>query len=108
MDKRYQVFVSSTFFDLKDERSRVMEALLELDCFPAAMELFPASDNTAWEWIQKVIQDSDYYLVIVGNRYGSTDEQGLSYTEREYDYAVAIGKPVMAPSSHADPRTAFP
>lgn len=102
MDKRYQVFVSSTFLDLKLERSKVMESLLELDCFPAAMELFPSSDSTAWEWIQRVIQDSDYYLVIIGNRYGSVDDQGLSYTEKEYDYAVSLKKPVMA-FLHSDP-----
>ncbi|MBK8887634.1 MAG: DUF4062 domain-containing protein [Saprospiraceae bacterium] len=32
MNKKYQVFVSSTFMDLIDERQEVMQALLELDC----------------------------------------------------------------------------
>ncbi len=41
LDKRYQVFVSSTFSDLEEERQEVMQALLELDCMPAGMELFP-------------------------------------------------------------------
>ena len=41
MDVRYQVFVSSTYEDLKEERAEVMQALLELDCIPAGMELFP-------------------------------------------------------------------
>ena len=45
MEKRYQVFVSSTFNDLKDERQAVTQALLSLDHFPAGMELFPASDE---------------------------------------------------------------
>ena len=44
MDKRYQVFVSSTFEDLQEERKEVMQALLELDCIPSGMELFPASN----------------------------------------------------------------
>ena len=95
MEKRYQVFVSSTFTDLKDERSAVMQALLELDCIPAGMELFPASTDDQWTLIQRVIDDCDYYLVIVGGRYGSMDSQGISYTEKEYDYAVQQGKPVM-------------
>ena len=95
MEKRYQVFVSSTFTDLKDERSAVMQALLELDCIPAGMELFPASTDDQWTLIQRVIDDCDYYLVIVGGRYGSMDAQGISYTEKEYDYAVQQGKPVM-------------
>jgi hypothetical protein len=95
MEKRYQVFVSSTFTDLIDERRAVMQALLELNCIPAGMELFPASTDDQWTLIQRVIDDCDYYLVIVGGRYGSMDAQGISYTEKEYDYAVQQGKPVM-------------
>ena len=95
MEKRYQVFVSSTFTDLTDERRAVMQALLELNCIPAGMELFPASTDDQWTLIQRVIDDCDYYLVIVGGRYGSMDAQGISYTEKEYDYAVQQGKPVM-------------
>jgi hypothetical protein len=72
-----------------------MQALLELDCIPAGMELFPASTDDQWTLIQRVIDDCDYYLVIVGGRYGSMDAQGISYTEKEYDYAVQQGKPVM-------------
>lgn len=102
MEKRYQVFVSSTFADLIDERRAVMQALLELDCIPAGMELFPAADEDAWTLIKRVIDDCDYYLVIVAGRYGSTDDRGLSYTEKEYDYAVGSGKPVLG-FLHADP-----
>jgi hypothetical protein len=96
MDKRYQVFVSSTFVDLQEERQEVMQALLELDCIPAGMELFPAGNDDQWSLIKKVIDDCDYYLVIVGGRYGSQGPDGLSYTEMEYRYATEQGKPVMA------------
>ena len=102
MEKRYQVFISSTFRDLEDERRQVIQALLELDCIPAGMELFPAADDTAWALIQRVIDDCDYYLVIVGGRYGSVDAEGISFTEREYDYAVERGIPVLG-FVHADP-----
>lgn len=102
MDKRYQVFVSSTYHDLEKERQEVMQALLELDCFPAGMELFPAADMAQWELIKKVIDDSDYYLLILGGRYGSEGPNGLSYTEMEYDYAVSIGKPTVS-FFHEDP-----
>ena len=44
MEARYQVFVSSTYEDLKEERKEAVQAILEMDCFPAGMELFPASD----------------------------------------------------------------
>ncbi|AMN67031.1 DUF4062 domain-containing protein [Psychrobacter sp. P11G5] len=96
MDKRYQVFVSSTFADLKNERSNVIQTLMEMDCIPAGMELFPALDEEQFEFIKKVIDDSDYYLLIIGGRYGSLSDEGISYTEMEYDYAIGKGIKVIA------------
>jgi hypothetical protein len=101
-ETRYQVFVSSTYADLISERHAVIMALLELGALPAGMELFPAADDDAWVLIKRVIDDSDYYLLVVGGRYGSVFTEGLSYTEREYDYAVSQQKPVMA-FLHGDP-----
>ena len=101
MDKRYQVFVSSTFTDLKDERQAVIQALLSLDHFPAGMEAFPASDDDAWTLIKGVINDSDYYVLVIGGRYGSINEEGISYTEMEFDYAVSARKPVLAFVHHS-------
>lgn len=96
MDKRYQVFVSSTYADLKEERRSVIQTLMELDCIPAGMELFPAADEEQFEFIKRIIDDCDYYLLIIGGRYGSTTEAGISYTEQEYDYALARGLKVIA------------
>lgn len=96
MEKRYQVFVSSTFQDLQDERQEVIQALLELDCIPAGMELFPAANDDQWSLIKKVIDDCDYYIVIIGGRYGSIGPNGISYTEMEYRYALDRSKPIIA------------
>lgn len=95
MDKRYQVFVSSTYEDLKEERQEVIQALLELDCIPAGMELFPAADEDQWTLIKKIIDDCDYYIVVVGGRYGSISAKGISYTQMEYEYAISTGKPII-------------
>lgn len=103
INKRYQVFVSSTYLDLQEERSEIMQALLELDCMPAGMELFPAASEQQWNWIKKVITESDYYLVIIGGRYGTiSNTTGISYTEMEYRFAVEAGKPIIA-FLHEDP-----
>jgi len=96
MDKRYQVFVSSTYTDLIEERQTVMQTLMEMDCIPAGMELFPAADEDQFEFIKRVIDDCDYYILIIGGRYGSLAEDRLSYTEKEYDYAVEKGKKIIA------------
>jgi len=106
MDKRYQVFVSSTYIDLIEERKEVTQAILKCDCFPAGMELFPASSRKQWTLIKQVIDDSDFYLLIVAGRYGSlgTDEDGkkISYTEMEFNYAVSTRKPIIV-LLHRDP-----
>jgi hypothetical protein len=102
MEKRYQVFVSSTFRDLVDERQGALKSILELNHMPAGMELFPASDESAWQLIKDLIDSSDYYVLLIGGRYGSLDEEGIGYTEKEYDYAVAKKKPVI-PLLHKNP-----
>jgi hypothetical protein len=104
MERRHQVFVSSTYQDLIEERRAVIQALLELDCIPAGMEMFPAANEDQWSLIEEVIAQSDYYIVIVGGRYGSTTAEGVSYTEKEYDYAVEAGLPVLG-FVHADPES---
>lgn len=101
-EARHQVFVSSTYVDLLEERRAVIQALLELDCIPAGMEMFPAADDDQWTLIREVIDLSDYYVVIVGGRYGSVSASGISFTEMEYDYAVSKGIPVLG-FVHADP-----
>ncbi len=105
VEKREQVFVSSTYEDLKEARDTVIFGLLEADCFPAGMELFPASNASQWELIKTIIDDSDYYLLIIAGRYGSIDpSDGKSYTEKEFDYAVETGKPIVV-FAHRDPGT---
>jgi hypothetical protein len=102
--KRYQVFVSSTHDDLKEERQTIMQVLLKLDCIPSGMELFPAANEDQWTLIKKAIDDCDYYLVIVGGRYGSPGPEGVGYTEMEYRYAVEQNKPVIG-FVHKDPES---
>ncbi len=104
MDKRYQVFLSSTYEDLKAERLEVMKAILELDCIPCGMEYFPAASEDQWAYIKELIDQCDYYVVIVANRYGSTAPDGMSYTQKEYEYAVSQGVPSIA-FLHSDPES---
>lgn len=104
MDKRYQVFVSSTYTDLVEERHSIMLTLMKMDCIPAGMEHFPAADEEQWNFIKRIIDYSDYYLLIIGGRYGSLDDDGLSFTEKEYDYAVSKNIKVVA-LIHGSPET---
>lgn len=94
--RRYQIFVSSTFLDLKEERAAVLESILQMKCFPAGMELFPSASMNQFEYIKKVIDDSDYYILVIGGRYGDAPTGELSYTEQEFDYAKSNNIPILA------------
>lgn len=103
MNTRYQIFVSSTYSDLQAEREHVINALTRIGYIAVSMEQFPATDEEQLEYIQKIIDDSDYYVVIIRGKYGSLAPDGVSFTEKECDYALEAKKPVLAfPYKHPE------
>lgn len=97
MNKKYTVFISSTYTDLQEERKKVMEALLQMNCFPVGMEYFNASDDSQWTVIKNLIDECDYYVLIIAGRYGSIEKaSGKSYTQKEFEYAQSIGVPILS------------
>lgn len=66
LKRKLQVFISSTFVDLKDERQAAVEAILKAGHIPAGMELFKAGDKSQWATIQRWIDESDVYMLILG------------------------------------------
>lgn len=94
VNKKYQIFVSATFEDLKDERQSAIKAILEMGHVPVGMEMFSAADEEQWEIIRRTINECDYYVVIIAHRYGSLDGK-ISFTEKEYDYAVSAKVPAL-------------
>ncbi len=97
MRRKLQVFVSSTYTDMLPERQAAVEAILRADHIPAGMELFAAGNESQWETIQRWIDDSDVYMLILGGRYGSIEpNSGKSYIQLEYEYAIEKNKPVFA------------
>lgn len=93
--KKYQIFISSTYEDLKEERDKAISCILELSHIPIGMEMFSADNDEQWKIIQETIDDSDYYLIIIGHKYGSLTKEGISYTEKEYDYALKKEIPIL-------------
>lgn len=97
MKKKYQVFVSSTFADLREDRQVAVEAILSAGHIPAGMELFSAGNESQLNVIKRWIDESDIYLLILGGRYGSIEpSSGKSYTQLEYEYAIERNKPLFA------------
>jgi len=97
MNKKLQVFVSSTYTDLQEERQAAVQAILDAGHIPAGMELFKAGNESQLKTIYKWIDESDVYMLILGGRYGSIESNsGKSYTQLEYEYALSKNIPVFA------------
>jgi hypothetical protein len=95
-EKRYQIFVSSTYNGLESVRAEVQQTILRINHFPVGMENFLARSKRSWNVIERFIKSTDYYLIIVAGRYGTIDnETGLSYTERELDLAMSLNIPIL-------------
>jgi Domain of unknown function (DUF4062) len=94
--KKYQIFVSSTFTDLQNEREKIIKSILELYHIPIGMEMFSAEDEDQWEIIRRTIDISDYYVLIIGLRYGTVTSEGISFTHKEYEYALSKKIPILA------------
>lgn len=107
MNVKYQIFVSSTYTDLIEERRIVMEQILNLGHIPVGMELFQAADESQWSHIKKRILDCDYYILILSERYGSIGAKGKSYTQMEYEFASSSGVPVISFLLHEDARASL-
>ena len=90
--KRYTAFVSSNFESLKKERGEVITCLLDAQLIPICMEHFTAATNEKFKYIQSLIDQSDIFVMILGDVYGSCDVDGVSWTQKEYEYAEETNK----------------
>lgn len=94
--RKFSVFISSTYEDLKNERQALIGVALENNFIPVGMEQFHAAPTSQWDIITKMIDECDFYILVIGGRYGSIDkETDISYTEKEYNYAKTKGLPVL-------------
>lgn len=106
-------FVSSVKRGLEAQRDAVRGACLRAHVLPVGMETWTAEDRTPAAACKEHLASADVVLLIVSHRYGTlvpgTDK---SYTEIEYDEALAQQKPVLAfvatRASDLDPRDLDP
>lgn len=95
--KIYSAFISSAFENLRDSRKEVIETLLDHKILPIGMEHFIVSSSGNFSDIEELIDDADFFVLLLGNRYGSLDEkEQISWTEKEYNYACQKKKHIIA------------
>ena len=91
---RQKIFISSVQSEFQQERSQIADyirndALLSLYFEPFLFEELPAQDISARNAFLSQVEDSEIYLLLIGQKYGYQDAEGISPTEHEYDAATA-------------------
>lgn len=88
-EKKYQIFISSTYLDLIDYRQCVANEIAYKGHFVTGMEDFTACGEDLEVYIKNEIDKSDYYVLLIGQRFGSSisGNKNVSFTMMEYMYA---------------------
>jgi hypothetical protein len=87
------VFLSSTSKDLTAHREAAYRAIESLDDYHCVrMEDFGARSQQADDLCTAKVKQSNLIVFLIGPLYGSRNPKGISYTESEYETAVACQK----------------
>lgn len=91
-----KIFISSTVFDLTNERTAAYNAVNKVGGFPVMSEktMEAQSTNSLTACLSKVME-SDIYVLILGSRYGWQPEGKESITELEYQTALSKNIPIL-------------
>ena len=99
LDKRYQVFISTSGREMQPERIVLSQTLVGMGFFSWGLEQrTPLSTAFA----RRQIDDCDYVVILLGSQYGEQSVSGVSYMHLEYIYAVTKQKPIIV-FMHEDP-----
>lgn len=97
MKCKMQIFISSTYTDMLEERKATVQAVLNANHIPAGMKLFKAGNESQLQTIFRWIDECDLFLLLLGGRYGSIEPTSKkSYIQLEYEYALKNNIPVFA------------
>lgn len=92
LDKRYQVFITTSGKEMQPERMAVSQTLIGMGFFSWGLEQrTPLSTAFA----RRQIDDCDYVVILLGSAYGEQSVSGVGYMHLEYIYAVTKQKPII-------------
>ena len=107
--RRKQIFISSVQHEFAHARDK-LASLINNDpywsqfFFAFIFENLPASQRSPSDIYLEEIDRCSIYLGIFGLRYGRLNENGISATEQEFDYAIEIGRDPLIFVKNLTPR----
>lgn len=95
------IFISSVQSEFANERQAlydyiISDSLLGRFFDPFIFENLPASDQRVDTVYLQQVEQSHIYLALIGKKYGSTDSEGISPTEKEFNHATKHFKTRLA------------
>lgn len=99
MKRKLNIYISSTFIDLKKERNAIIEQVLHAGHIPISIDRFGPSKKFNPAINEKAIRECDVFVIIIGSRLGAmiqdNDGNEKSVIEFEYNFAQRLRKPIM-------------
>lgn len=92
LDKRYQVFITTSGQEMLPERVVITQTLIGMGFFSWGLE---QRTPVTTAFARRQIDDCDYVLLLLGSQYGEQSVSGISYMHLEYIYAVTKQKPII-------------
>jgi hypothetical protein len=92
---KYHIFIGSTLDDLKIERKELFRIVMELGHIPVTADYFDKTARNATKLLQQSIEECDYFIALVANKYNATDGTVLPLIA-ECSIATKKGVPVLA------------
>lgn len=89
------VFISSVVGGFEDVREAAAAAIEGMGLHPLRSEQLSAEPTPSRRALLDRVAEAEYYLLLIGERYGVTGAGGTSPTEDEYAEAVRLGKPIF-------------
>jgi len=94
MNQKLNIFISSTS-DLKRWRKASEKALTELNINGLKFESWSSSSNNPENECLLNVEESDGLLLIIGKKYGSLTNDGISFAHLEFRHAIKHKKPIF-------------
>jgi hypothetical protein len=89
------VFISSVIGSFEDVREAAATAVSASGLHPVRSEELSAAPASSQRTLLDQVAGSEYYLLLIGSRYGEAASGGISPTEDEYEEASRLGKPIL-------------
>lgn len=98
MEKKLQVYISSTYPDLADEHQLVTQTILDTNHIPTEYKIRKESGRITSQTalMSAKIEESDIFIMIIGGTLGELEPIGnKGYIEFEYFLARKLNKPIF-------------